>query len=308
MKKVERGRSLCYNKTTKDRKGKNMELTNLGTIKDLFTRHGFSFTKSLGQNFLINPSVCPKIAEMGGCNENVCAIEIGTGVGVLTKELALRARKVVAIEIDTGLKPILEETLSEFDNIEVIFGDAMELDLAKIIEEKAQGLDVVVCANLPYYITSPLIMKLLEERLRIKSVTVMVQKEAAQRLCAKIGERESSAITVAVNYYSNPKTLFNVSRGSFAPSPNVDSAVIRLDVFDEKKYDVDDEALFFRIVRSSFSQRRKQLVNPLSAELKISKEALAEKLSNCGIKATARPEELKMEDFVALYKQIKKIL
>lgn len=281
-----------------------MELTNLNTIKDLFTRHGFSFTKSLGQNFLINPSVCPKIAEMGGCNESTAAIEIGTGVGVLTKELALRCKKVLAIEIDTGLKPILEETLADFSNIEVIFGDAMELDLAAIIDEKLHGMDIVVCANLPYYITSPMIMKLLEERLPIKSITVMVQREAAQRLCAKMGERESSAITAAVNYYSVPKTLFNVSRGSFAPSPNVDSAVIKLDIFPQKKYDIEDEKLFFKIIRSSFSQRRKQLINPLSAELKIPKTTLSEYLVKSGIKPTARPEELKMEDFVALYKTI----
>lgn len=281
-----------------------MELTNINVIKDLFSRHGFSFTKSLGQNFLINPSVCPKIAELGGCNSQWGALEIGTGVGVLTKELALRSKKVVAIEIDTGLKPILEETLSEFDNIEVIFGDVMELDLAAIIKEKFAGMDVVVCANLPYYITSPVIMRLLEERLPIRSVTVMVQREAADRLCARLGDRECGAVTVAVNYYSKPQLLFKVSRGSFAPSPNVDSAVIRLDVFPEKQYDVEDEALFFRIVRSSFAQRRKQLINPLSAELKIPKQTLAVYLENCGIKATVRPEEMKMEDFVALYKQI----
>ena len=281
-----------------------MELTNINVIKDLFTRHGFSFTKSLGQNFLINPAICPKIAEQGGCNEQWGALEIGTGVGVLTKELALRSKKVVAIEIDTGLKPILEETLAEFDNVEVIFGDVMELDLAAIIREKFADMNVVVCANLPYYITSPVIMRLLEERLPISAVTVMVQREAADRLCAELGDRECGAVTVAVNYYSKPKLLFKVSRGSFTPSPNVDSAVIRLDIFPEKRYDVEDEALFFRIVRSCFAQRRKQLINPLSAELKIPKATLAQYLQNSGIKATARPEELKMEDFVALYKEI----
>lgn len=281
-----------------------MELTSINTIKDLFARHGFSFTKSLGQNFLINPAVCPKIAELGGCCGEVGALEIGTGVGVLTKELALRAKKVLAVEIDTGLKPILEETLEDFDNVEVVFGDVMELDLRALIAEKFAGMDVVVCANLPYYITSPVIMRLLEERLPIKSITVMVQREAADRLCAPLGTRECGAVTAAVNYYSEPKLLFKVGRGSFTPSPNVDSAVIRLDVFPEKKYDVEDEKLFFRIVRGCFAQRRKQIVNPLAGELGIEKQKLAEILAACGIKPTARPEELKMEDFVAIYKAV----
>ena len=278
-----------------------MELTNIGTIKDLFERHGFAFTKSLGQNFLINPTVCPKIAEMGGCKEGTAAIEIGTGVGVLTTELAKRCDKVIAIEIDTGLKPILEETLSEFDNVEVIFADVMKTDLKAIIEEKLSDFDeIFVCANLPYYITSPVIMKLLEERIRIKALTVMVQKEAADRLCARVGERDCGAVTVAVNYYSTPKLLFKVGRGSFMPSPNVDSAVIRLDVSQEKKYNVSDEALFFKIVRASFAQRRKQLLNPLSSALGIEKAVLSDMLVSCGIKTTARAEELKMQDFVNL--------
>lgn len=281
-----------------------MELTNLGTIKDLFLRHGFSFTKSLGQNFLVNPAVCPKIAEQGGCGENVCALEIGTGIGVLTKELALRCKKVVAIEIDTGLKPILEETLAGFSNVEIIFGDFMETDLQKLFEEKFKGCEVVVCANLPYYITSPVIMRLLEEKAPVKSLTVMVQKEAAERICAPMGSRGCGALTAAVNYYSNPKKLFNVTRGSFNPSPNVDSAVIRLDITDSGKYKVDDEKLFFRIIRASFSQRRKQMINPLSAELHISKQKLAEIFEKAGIKAAARPEELSMEDFVRLYDEI----
>ena len=282
-----------------------MELTNIGTIKELFARHGFAFTKSLGQNFLINPSVCPKIAEMGGCKKGAAAIEIGTGVGVLTTELAKRCDKVVAIEIDKGLKPILEETLAEFDNVEVIFEDVLKADLKAIINEKLCGFDeIYVCANLPYYITSPVIMKLLEERLPISALTVMVQKEAADRLCAKVGERDCGAVTVAVNYYSTPKLLFKVGRGSFMPSPNVDSAVIRLDVRKDKKYNVSDEKLFFKIVRASFAQRRKQLLNPLSSTLGIEKARLSDMLISCGIKTTARPEELKMQDFVNLCETI----
>lgn len=282
-----------------------MQLTNISVIKDLFARHGFSFTKSLGQNFLVNPSVCPRIAEMGGCDENVGAIEIGTGVGVLTQELAKRCKKVVAVEIDTSLKPILEETLAEYENTSVVFGDVMEIDLKKQIADNFPDMDVIVCANLPYYITSPVIMKLLEERLPIKSITVMVQKEAADRICATLGERESGAISVAVNYYSKPVMLFKVNRGSFMPSPNVDSAVIRLDVHEGNKYEIDNEKLFFRMVRAAFSQRRKQMINPLSQSLGIPKAELALLFEKAGIKPTARPEELDMNSFVALYNEIK---
>ena len=282
-----------------------MELTNINTIKDVMTRNGASFSKSLGQNFLINPTVCPKIAELGGCGKGTAAIEIGTGVGVLTKELALRCDRVLAIEIDERLKPVLAETLAEFDNIEIVFADILKTDISRLISEKLSGFDdIVVCANLPYYITSPVIMKLLEERPPVRSVTVMVQKEAAERLCAKMGTRECGAVTAAVNYYSTPKLLFKVGRGSFLPSPNVDSAVIRLDISREPRYAVRDEKLFFRIVRSAFAQRRKQILNPLSSALGIDKTVLADMLEACGIKPTARPEELKMEEIVALCDKI----
>ena len=259
-----------------------MELTNINVIRQLFERHGFSFTKSLGQNFLINPAVCPKIAEMGGAKPGVCALEIGTGVGVLTKELATRCEKVIAVEIDTTLKPILEETLAEFDNVEIVFADVM------------------VCANLPYYITSPVIMRVLESRLPVSAMTVMVQKEAADRICAKPGTRDCGAISCAVSYYSEPKLLFKVGRGSFMPSPNVDSAVIRLDVKPECGRTPGWERLMFRIIRAAFSQRRKQIANPLSAELHISKPQLVEIMQSCGIKPTARAEELTLEDYAGL--------
>lgn len=281
-----------------------MELTNIGTIKELFQKSGFSFSKSLGQNFLINPTVCPNIAEQGGCEKGVCALEIGTGVGVLTRELAARCDKVVAVEIDERLKPILEETLADFDNTEVIFADVMETDLAKIIEEKFGGKDTVVCANLPYYITSPVIMKVLESRLSIKAMTVMVQKEAAERICAKTGTRECGAITYAVNYYSEPKTLFRVNRGSFMPSPNVDSAVIRLDIKRKHELSADEEKTLFKLICAGFSQRRKQLVNPLSPILKHSKAEIAELLTSVGLKPTARAEELTLQDYIKLVKQI----
>lgn len=285
-----------------------MELTNIGTIKDLFTRHGFSFTKSLGQNFLINPSVCPKIAELGqegaARPSDVCALEIGTGVGVLTCELAKRYKKVVAVEIDEKLKPILEETLSGFDNVEIIFADVMETDLAAVIADKFGGAEVAVCANLPYYITSPVIMRVLESRLPVRSMTVMVQKEAAERLCAMPGTRECGAISYAVRYYSTPKLMFRVNRGSFMPSPNVDSAVIRMEIEYPGVLSEQEEKTLFRLIKTGFSQRRKQLVNPLSGELHKSKEELSALFGELGIKPSARAEELTLEDYINITQSI----
>lgn len=285
-----------------------MELTNIGTIRELFARHGFSFTKSLGQNFLINPSVCPRIAELGleGAENpsEVCAIEIGTGVGVLTRELAKRYKKVVAVEIDEKLKPILEETLADFDNVEVIFADVMETDLAAVISEKFGGAETAVCANLPYYITSPVIMRVLESRLPVRSMTVMVQKEAADRLCAPPATRECGAVSYAVRYYSTPKLMFKVNRGSFMPSPNVDSAVIRMEIDDRNSLPEAEEKLLFRLIRSGFSQRRKQLANPLSGELHKSKEELSALFSELGIKSTARAEALTLEDYIRLARSL----
>ncbi|MDE7229103.1 MAG: 16S rRNA (adenine(1518)-N(6)/adenine(1519)-N(6))-dimethyltransferase RsmA [Oscillospiraceae bacterium] len=277
-----------------------MRLTDIGEIKRLFNMCGFSFAKSLGQNFLINPSVCPRIAELGGCADGVCALEIGTGVGVLTRELAERCEKVVAVEIDERLKPILDETLADHDNVEVIFADVMETDLAAVIAEKFGRREVVVCANLPYYITSPVIMKVLESRLRIKALTVMVQREAADRICAAPGTRECGAVTYAVNYYSEPKLLFKVNRGSFMPAPNVDSAVIRLDIKQPSALSAEEEQRLFKIIRAGFSQRRKQLVNPLSVLLGISKPEIARALSEIGVSPTARAEELSLDDYINL--------
>ncbi|MCM1168020.1 MAG: 16S rRNA (adenine(1518)-N(6)/adenine(1519)-N(6))-dimethyltransferase RsmA [Ruminococcus sp.] len=286
-----------------------MELTNIGTIKELFARHGFSFTKSLGQNFLINPSVCPRIAESGLVGaENpseTCALEIGTGAGVLTRELAARYKKVVAVEIDEGLKPILAETLAEFDNVEVVFADVMETDLAALIAEKLGGAETAVCANLPYYITSPVIMKVLESRLPVRFMTVMVQKEAADRLCAAPGTRECGAVSYAVRYYSEPKLMFRVSRGSFMPSPNVDSAVIRMELTKKNTLPENEERMLFRLIRSGFSQRRKQLVNPLSAELHKSKAELSALFGSLGIKPSARAEELSLGDYIKLAESVR---
>lgn len=277
-----------------------MELSNIGTIKDILGRHGFTFSKSLGQNFLINPSVCPKMAEQSGAKKGVGVIEVGPGMGVLTCQLAERADRVVAIELDKRLLPVLDETLAEYDNIKIINDDILKIDLKKLIETELSGMEVVVCANLPYYITSPVIMKLLEDRLPINALTVMVQKEAAQRICAEVGSRQSGAVTVAVNYYAKPQILFGVSAGSFMPAPKVDSAVIRLDILKEPCVQVEDEELFFKVVKAAFSQRRKTLPNSLSAGLQISKLTVTNALNRANVPVNYRAEQLTMEQLAKI--------
>ena len=280
-------------------------LTDMNVLRDILQRHGFNFSKGLGQNFLINPSVCPRIAEMGNAKKGYGIIEIGTGIGTLTAELAKRADKVVAIEIDNRLLPILDETLQDFDNIKIINKDILEVDIVKLIDEEFDGKRVAVCANLPYYITSPVIMHLLESRADIDSITVMIQKEAAQRLCAEVGTRQSGAITVGVNYYGYAKILFNVSRGSFIPVPNVDSSVIKIDIDKDKRYGKIDEEFFFKVVKAGFSQRRKTLANSLSAMLGISKEIIYEILSDIGLNQAVRVESLTMDELVYFQKSLK---
>lgn len=283
-----------------------MILTNIGTIKEILSRHGFSFSKGLGQNFITNPDICPKIAENGNAREGFGIIEIGTGIGVLTAELAKRADKVCAVEIDSRLLPILEETLADFDNIRIFNEDVMKCDLHRIIQKEFVGLKVAVCANLPYYITSPVLMMLLESRLPVESITVMVQKEAAQRLCARVGSRESGAITVAVNYYGTARQLFGVSRGSFMPSPNVDSAVIRIEPHSVPLLDQEEEKFFFKVVKGGFSQRRKTAANSLSSMLGIQKEAVYSVLRELDLKESARIEEFNMEQLTEFSRLLKK--
>ncbi|MBQ3969585.1 MAG: 16S rRNA (adenine(1518)-N(6)/adenine(1519)-N(6))-dimethyltransferase RsmA [Clostridia bacterium] len=282
------------------------KLSDIGTIKEILSRYGFSFSKSLGQNFLVNPSVCPKMAELGGAKKGVGVIEIGPGIGVLTYELALRADKVVSIELDKRLLPVLDDTLAEFDNVKIINADVLKTDLRRLIEEEFPGMDVVVCANLPYYITSPVIMKLLEERLPIKSITVMVQKEAAQRLCAPLGTREAGAVTAAVNYYANAELLFSVSPGSFMPPPKVSSAVIRLDIRETPQISVDNEKMLFRVIKAAFAQRRKTLLNTLSNSLGIGKEQISRALDASGVSTVARAEQLTAEEFARIANELNK--
>lgn len=272
-------------------------LSNISVIRDVLSRHGFSFSKGLGQNFLINPTVCPRMAEMGNAQPGWGMIEIGAGVGVLTAELAQRADKVVCIEIDSRLLPILDETLAEYDNIKIVNQDVLKVDLHKLIAEEFPNMPVAVCANLPYYITSPIIMNLLESRLPISSLTVMVQKEAAQRICAMPGSREVGAVSIAVRYYCEPKVLFQVSRGSFMPAPDVDSTVIRLDIRKQPAVDVKREEDFFRVVKAAFSQRRKTLSNTLSSGLSMNKTQVAELLERAGVASNLRAEQLSMQQF-----------
>ncbi len=283
-----------------------MNLANINEIEKLLAKEGFSFKKSLGQNFLINPDVCPAMAE-AVCDSDTGILEIGPGIGVLTAETAKRAKRVVAIELDERLRPILKKTLGEFSNTEVIFGDAMKLDLKALIEEKFSDCNrVCVCANLPYYITSPIVMMLLESRLPIDEIAVMVQLEAAERLCAEVGSRESGAVTVAVNYYAESEILFSVDRTSFVPAPNVDSAVIKLKIRKEPPIKVDDEKFFFSLVKACFAQRRKTLVNTVANTLGISKETLKTALVNIGEDITARGEKLSMEALAALSNELVK--
>ncbi len=271
-------------------------LSDISVIRRVMEKHGFNFSKALGQNFLINPTVCPRMAEMCGADENTGVIEVGAGVGVLTAELAKRAKKVVCIELDTRLLPVLDETLADFDNIEIINADIMKTDLKALIEEKFQGMKVVVCANLPYYITSPVITLLLESKLPIEAVTVMIQREAADRLCTPVGSRDSGAITVCTNYYSVPETLFNVSRGSFMPAPNVDSTVIRLNIRKEPAVKISDEKKFFKMVKAAFAQRRKTAVNSIASGMSIPKDKVAEAITTAGLDVNVRAEKLSMQE------------
>lgn len=275
-------------------------LSDISVIKKILSEHGFTFSKSLGQNFLINPTVCPRMAEACGADSDTGVLEIGAGIGVLTAELAKRAKKVVSLELDTRLIPVLAETLGEFSNVEVLNADVLKLDLNKLIDDCFQGMHVAVCANLPYYITSPVIMALLESRIPVDAVTVMVQKEAAARLCAPVGSRDAGAVTVAVNYYAQAEKLFDVSAGSFMPAPKVDSSVIRLNIRKKPPVEVSDEKFFFRVIKAAFGQRRKTASNSLSAGLGIPKDKVSAAIAAAGFEPSVRAESLTMQELARL--------
>lgn len=277
-----------------------MELSDKKSVSRILESGGFTFKKSLGQNFLIDGSVCPAMAE-AACDGETGVIEVGPGAGVLTAELAKRAKRVIAIELDERLRPILEKTLADFGNASVIFADVMKTDLSALIKERFSDCSrVTVCANLPYYITSPVIMSLLESRLPVESITVMVQKEAAQRLCAKVGSRDAGAVTAAVSYYAESEILFEVPRSSFLPPPKVDSAVIQLKIREKPPVEVLDERFFFKVVKACFAQRRKTLVNTVSSTLGADKEGLRRALADMGLEPTVRGEALSLRQLAGL--------
>lgn len=277
-----------------------MELTDLSTVRALCEQYGFSFSKGFGQNFIVNAGVCPKIADAARLDSGMGVLEIGPGFGTLTKELALRAGKVVAIEIDERLPALLSHTLAEFSNVRVVSADVLKTDLAALLQQEFAGMRVAVCANLPYYITSPILMKLLEERLPVEHITVMVQKEAAERLCAQPGTRQAGAITYAVHYYAAPHVLFSVKPGSFYPPPKVTSAVVQLTPHKSPPVTPQNERAMFRVIRAAFGQRRKTAANAISAGLKLNKQQVLDALTQCGVDTRARPEQLLLADYAAL--------
>ena len=283
-----------------------MKISNKKDLKSVLESQGFSFKKSLGQNFLIDDTVCPRMAAAVS-GEKVGVLEIGPGAGVLTAQLSAACKKVVSVELDTRLKPVLEQTLADCDNVKIIWNDILKIDLQSVLAEEFSDCDTInICANLPYYITSPVIMMLLESRLPINTIAVMVQKEAADRLCATVGSRAAGAVTVAVNYYAVAKTLFGVPRTSFLPPPNVDSAVIKLTLRQTPPVKVNDEKLFFKIVKACFAQRRKILLNTVCNTMGIEKDVLRQALNAVNIPETVRGETLTMEQLAALANQLEK--
>lgn len=279
-----------------------MELTNLNDIKALLGRHGFHFSKSMGQNFLIERWVPHDIAEAAGLDEDCGVLEIGPGIGPLTQQLAQRAGKVAAIELDRDLLPILSETMAPYPNVEIIPGDAMKLDLRELVADKFSGLTVKACANLPYNITTPILTKLLEAGC-FQTITVMIQREVAQRICAQPGDSDCGAFSLFCQYHAECELLFEVPPDCFLPAPKVTSAVIRLTPRSAPPVDAEEKALF-AVIKAAFAQRRKTLLNGLTAAYgsKFSKEELRQAILDCGLQETVRGERLNLEDFARLSK------
>ena len=278
-----------------------MDLCNINVIKSVMADAGITFHKEFGQNFLTNRIIPEDIADNCADTTERMVLEIGPGIGCLTQELAMRYKKVVAVEIDRGLIPVLNKTLAEFDNITVINQDVMKVDLAELVAEYSEGMPVSVCANLPYYITTPILMYLLESGVKFSTITVMVQNEVAARLSAKAGSSDYGAITAILGYYGSVRKLFKVSAGCFIPAPKVDSAVVRIDLYDKCPFDIKDEKLFRNCIKAAFEMRRKTLENALTAKLGgFTKEQVAQAISRCGFDAKIRGERLSTEDFVNL--------
>ena len=278
-----------------------MDLCNINVIKVLLAKYGFRFSKSMGQNFLVESWVPERLVLEAGVNNTHGVIEIGPGIGCLTQKLAETAGKVVAIELDSKLIPVLNETLADRENVEVINGDALKINIPALIEEKLPGLTPIVCANLPYNITSPILTSLISCG-RFESITVMIQKEVAKRICAKPGTADYGSFTLFVNYYTEPKILFDVSPGCFIPQPKVTSSVISMVTRKTPLVSVNDEKLLFRVIRAAFSMRRKILVNSLMSSFgnKFDKGDIADILLECGFKPLVRGEDLSLDDFARL--------
>lgn len=278
-----------------------MGLCDIHVIKEVLSRHGFHFSKSLGQNFLTAQWVPERIAAECGVDKNSCALEVGPGMGCLTNELSKQAEKVVAIELDRALFPVLEETLADCSNVEVVHGDVLKTDLSAICKEKFGDKKVFACANLPYYITTPAISALLDSKM-FSGITVMVQKEVAKRICAKAGSSDYSAFSIYVQYYADAKILFDVPAGCFVPQPKVDSAVIRLNPLEQPSVAVKNEKLFFAIVRAAFNQRRKTLVNAISPAFggRLDKADILSLMKTCNLDERIRGEKLTLEEYAKL--------
>ena len=285
-----------------------MNLCDIHEIKALLARHGFRFSKAKGQNFLSAAWVPQRIAQDSGVGPDCGVLEIGPGIGPLTQQLCRYAGKVVAIEVDTSLRPVLAETMAGQDKLQLIFGDVLKTDLAALVAREFEGLRPMACANLPYYITSPILSRLLESRL-FEAVTVMVQKEVAQRICAGAGSGDYSAFSVFCQYYAEPEILFDVPAGCFIPQPKVTSAVLQLRMRPAPPCRVDDEGLFFRTVRAGFAMRRKTLLNALSAGFpQLGKAQLSQALTACGIDPGVRAETLSISDFAAIANELNRRL
>ncbi|MBS8266957.1 16S rRNA (adenine(1518)-N(6)/adenine(1519)-N(6))-dimethyltransferase RsmA [Mesobacillus boroniphilus] len=272
--------------------------------KEILDKYGFSFKKSLGQNFLIDTNILNRIVDHAELTDHSGAIEIGPGIGALTEQLAKRAEKVVAFEIDQRLLPILEDTLSPYPNVKVIHSDVLKADVQAVMKQEFEKQeDVMVVANLPYYVTTPILMKLLEERLPIRGIVCMLQKEVGDRISAKPGTKEYGSLSIAVQYYTKAETVMIVPKTVFMPQPNVDSAVIRLTLHDEPPVKVKDEKFFFHVTRSSFAQRRKTILNNLTSQLpdgKQKKESIQAALRQAGVEESRRGETLTIEEFAQL--------
>ncbi|SDX85238.1 dimethyladenosine transferase [Paenibacillus sp. CF384] len=270
--------------------------------KDIIARYGFTFKKSLGQNFLIDQNILRNIVSAAELDETKGALEIGPGIGALTQKLADTAGRVAAVEIDNRLIPILKDVLADTPNVHVVHGDVLKLDLAQLLKEQFAGLSgVSVVANLPYYVTTPILMKLLEEKLPLEHIVVMIQKEVAQRMAAKPGGKEYGSLSVAVQYYCVPELVCIVPHTVFIPQPNVDSAVIKLSLRDKPAVEVENEAHFFQTVQACFAQRRKTIANNLTAYVgKVNREKLGPLLEGIGIDPSRRGETLSLEEFAAL--------